>query len=95
MKKAKTYVPEVLQEPEPQPKLELIECWAIGQEDKIGAFAMSYGPFSSEKECLETVGERGYRILHYNPRGAVEITWGWHNNRWVRFNQPIIIEKPF
>jgi len=78
------YIPTALRQeeflrPEPRP-----EAWAVGLEHDIHEHGMTDGPFPTEEEALETVGERKARIVHFFSDGTHEIVWAWHKDRWVR-----------
>jgi len=60
------------------------EAWGIGRLDGHGGMGMTHGPFDSEEEALETVGERGERIVHFFPDGTDKVVWRWKLDRWVK-----------
>ena len=84
VKKDNEYIPTALRQgellkPEPRP-----EAWAIGLDHSHGSHGMTNGPFNTELEALETIGERKARIVHFFPDGTEEVVWAWHKDRWVR-----------
>jgi hypothetical protein len=77
----KEYIPTSIRPPTPLPRE---EQWAIGIEHSRGCFGMTEGPFKTELEALEIVGQAKSRIIHFLPDGADVICWWWAGDRWIQ-----------
>lgn len=82
------YIPKVLREAQPYPGNR--EAWSVGIEIKANEYGMTHGPFWKEIEALDTIGERGGRIVHFYPSRRSRVEWWWHNFRWVKRTKKII-----
>ena len=60
------------------------EMWGIGIQHGRYEIGMTHGPFRTEVEALEIVGEVGACIVHFLPDGRDEVVWHWSKDRWVR-----------
>jgi hypothetical protein len=62
------------------------EKWGIGIEDRKSGVGMLYGPCDFEKDCLESVGDEGWKIYHFlRNSDKFEIIWVWKEDKWVKF----------
>ena len=78
--KREEYIPTALRPSEDQPRE---ERWGIGCYDGSGGVGMKYGPYPTELETLEEVGEKGDLIFHFLPNsGVAKVVWRWRNDRW-------------
>ena len=57
------------------------EAWGIGPKD---GEAMTAGPFDSEAQALEWLGERGERIYYFPCEGGQQMIWAWRKDRWIK-----------
>jgi hypothetical protein len=68
----KEYIPSILRNNKP---IISKEGWGIGFKDKTGCYGMTHGPFFSEVEALEIIGEKGSYLIHFfaNDNGSEEL----------------------
>jgi len=78
----KEYIPTTLRNP---PKPEIDEAWGIGIEDNRNDYGMTHGPFSTEIQALECIGEENARLIHFFKDGSYEIVWTWKEDRWIQY----------
>jgi hypothetical protein len=86
---SKFYIPSILIQKKKRPKL----CtWSISNKMKNGNYLMTMGPFHSEIECLECVGDReskipgavGEYIVLLQTNGKKYATWKWKDRKWIK-----------
>jgi alpha-ketoglutarate-dependent taurine dioxygenase len=80
----KIYKPKTLRET----KLERRDkrMYGIGIEHEPGEFGMLSGPSEKIRPMLETIGEKGHRILRFNRDGTDEVLYRWsvRHDSWVK-----------
>lgn len=81
MSPPREYIPGSLYHKQEPRKL----AFAIGIERKRGSFGMTDGPFDTEEECLETIGQRGSRIIRFNEDHTETLLWWWRKDRWIHY----------
>ena len=70
------------------PTLPRKECWGVGLLKSPHEFGMTDGPFSTESEALEIIGDERSRIIHFLSDGSAETTWWWGEDCWVQRENP-------
>lgn len=79
------YIPTVLRKNfRALPRYE--EKWAVGIDDKQGGYGMIHGPFATELEALEIVGQDSSAIIHFLKDGSHKIAWLWDDDRWKKID---------
>ena len=76
----KHYQPTILREQEvikPRQK-----AWAIGLPEFNNECAMEAGPFTTEIEALEWIGNTNSLIYYFPQYGDFKITWKWAEDHW-------------
>ena len=86
------YIPTALRESN-EPKEPRKEMWVIGirwtkrknkkTSDDLG-YGISHGPYDTELEALEVIGDKKSRIIHFYTDGTYEIVWYWRKDRWIK-----------
>lgn len=61
------------------------ERWTVGIEDNHGSYGVTHGPFATELEALEIVGEENAKIIHFFEDGNHEVSWSWKEDRWIQY----------
>jgi len=79
-----SYTPSSLRETPPKERKEM---WGIGIRHAPREIGMTDGPFETEVEALETIGERKACIVHFCTDGTDEIVWYWRKNQWRKRNE--------
>jgi len=78
----KEYIPTSLREQPTEGNFRK-ESWGIGIKDEDGNYGMKYGPYFSEGEVLDEIGEKGDRLIHFKSNGKSEEIGRWHTDRWI------------
>ena len=60
------------------------EMWGIGIRYAPYEFGMIHGPFKTEADALEVVGEKRACIIHFRSDGTDEVVWYWRKNQWKK-----------
>jgi hypothetical protein len=76
----KEYIPTILRKVDILPRP---ERWGVGISDGKSGVGMTDGPFETELEALETVGQPGSEVYHFLPDGTCLVTWHWEVDRWI------------
>ena len=80
--KNKEHIPLSLRPMEKEPRE---ERWGIGCFIGGIGVGMKYGPYPTEDEILEEIGEKGDMVFHFlKDSDDVEIVWRWRNDRWIK-----------
>ena len=79
----KRYIPSSLRKTIPLEKKE--EKWGIGSKMMEEGIGMHHGPFETEEEALEIVGEVRWRIYHFQTNGVDKKIWRWSTKEdcWI------------